>query len=516
MPRGLAQSIDRDLAGATPSPGLQIGRYHLVEEIGRGGMAQVFHARAQGIGGFERDVALKVLLPEYASDTDFVGMLLDEARIAGAILHPCVVGVLDVGRAGNLFYLVMEYVDGADLRTLIRQLPPERGGRIALPAALYLVSEVLRGLHAVHSAVVIHRDVSPANVLIDASGVVKLGDFGIAHASSRITRTRPGAVKGKLRYMAPEQMAVGQSPGQGVDHRADLFAIGVVLVEILLGPEAIEPKRMTPFGPTFTWSRKRAPSLPPDILDILDRALAERPDDRYRDAAQFRRDLAAALHRRAPGYGAEDLARDLGLAGPVPGAEPTVVRPAPQPPSSLHDRLDVSDEVAPASSAAPTSFLDEQRPTEKFQPPPEPPVQEYASVLVSEGDASAGELRREWPWKRIALAAGVASAILLALAIVVSLATRSSTPSVPSPVVEQAPQVRRPAAARPQTGRLQVGAPPGTAVIIGSTSYPPAPCEIELPPGQYQVKLVLHGRRTTHTVLRQVVIEAGRDVAVRP
>ena len=197
-----------------------LGRYQLVSRIGKGGMAQVFHARLQGIGGFERDVAVKVLLPELASESDFVDMLLDEARIAGAIGHPCVVGVLDVGRQDELFYLVMEYVDGTALRSLLRGVP---GGKIKLTTALYVVGEVLRGLFAVHSAVdragaprkIIHRDVSPANVLLDRSGMVKLGDFGIAHASSRITRTRPGAVKGKLRYMAPEQLI-----GQPVDHRA--------------------------------------------------------------------------------------------------------------------------------------------------------------------------------------------------------------------------------------------------------------------------------------------------------
>src|SRR6185437_6487820 len=130
--------MGRSQAHATADvPGMasQIGRYQLVACIGRGGMAQVYHARAQGIGGFERDVAVKVLLPEYASEPDFVTMLLDEARIAGAILHPCVVGVLDVGRQDELFYLVMEYVDGCDLRSILRARP---GGRLPLTAALHL------------------------------------------------------------------------------------------------------------------------------------------------------------------------------------------------------------------------------------------------------------------------------------------------------------------------------------------------------------------------------------------
>src|SRR3954463_9721888 len=213
----------------------RLDRYTLVERIGRGGMAEVFRARVQSLGGFERDVAGKVLLPQFASEPEFVDMLLDEARIAGAIVHPCVVQVLDVGRQGEVFYIVMEYVRGLDLRSIARTV---NGGKLPLSLSLYVIGEVLRGLHAVHCAVddrgqprkIVHRDVSPANVLVDESGAVKLGDFGIAHASGRLTRTRTGSIKGKSRYMAPEQLTC-----QPVDHRADLYAVGVTLFEALLG-----------------------------------------------------------------------------------------------------------------------------------------------------------------------------------------------------------------------------------------------------------------------------------------
>ena len=190
-----------------------IDRYQLVALIGKGGMAQVFHGRLQRIGGFERDVAVKLLLPEYSAEPEFVEMLLDEARIASAICHPCVVQMLDVGREGDQFYLVMEYVDGTDLRSVLRFTE----GRVPEHMALHVVGEVLRGLHAVHTAVdaagvcrrIVHRDVSPANVLLDRSGAVKLGDFGIARASGRLAKTRHGSIKGKLRYMAPEQLRPG-------------------------------------------------------------------------------------------------------------------------------------------------------------------------------------------------------------------------------------------------------------------------------------------------------------------
>jgi serine/threonine-protein kinase len=288
-----------------------LDRYQLVAPIGRGGMAEVFHARLQRIGGFERDVAVKVLLPEFSSEPEFVEMLLDEARIAGAIGHPCVVQVIDVGRHDDLFYLVMEYVDGSDLRSILRAAP---GGKLGCAAALHLVAEVLRGLHAVHTATdrggvprrIVHRDVSPANVMVDRSGAVKLGDFGIAHASHRLTRTRNGAVKGKLRYMAPEQWS-----GAVVDHRADVYAAAMVLCEALLGDAGCEPRSQTPYGPVFAWSAAAAARLPADVAALLGRALASRPSARFADAAAFRGAVVEALARRAPGYGAEELARDL-------------------------------------------------------------------------------------------------------------------------------------------------------------------------------------------------------------
>ena len=181
--------------------------------------------------------------------------------------------------------------------------------------ALYVIGEVLRGLDAVHSAVddrgkprlIVHRDVSPANVIIDECGAVKLGDFGIAHASGRLTRTRTGSIKGKSRYMAPEQLT-----GQPVDHRADLYAVGVTLFEALLGDWRASRARTTPYGPMFTWPRHVPPDLvPPDVGEILQRAVVDDPRARFADAAQFRRAVVTALGRHAPGYDAEMLAFDL-------------------------------------------------------------------------------------------------------------------------------------------------------------------------------------------------------------
>ena len=173
---------------------------------------------------------------------------------------------------------------------------------------------MLRGLHAVHTAVdengqprnIIHRDISPANVLIDRRGFVKLGDFGIAHASGRITRTRVGAIKGKSRYMAPEQLA-----GQGVDARSDLYAVGVTMFEALFGDFARASSRPTIFGPMFTWPDHLPGGLPSAVEQILRRLITEHREHRYRDAAELRHDIDNALHRIAPGYGPDAVAREL-------------------------------------------------------------------------------------------------------------------------------------------------------------------------------------------------------------
>jgi serine/threonine-protein kinase len=555
----------------------QVGRYRIVAPIGKGGMAQVYRARLSGLGGFERDVAVKVLLPEYAAEPDFVDMLLDEARIAAAIDSPSVVQVLDVGRDGELFYLVMEYVDGADLRSTVRATPE---GRLPLEPALFVAIEVLRGLEAVHEAVdgdgrprrIVHRDVSPANVLVARRGTVKLGDFGIAHATSRLTRTRNGAVKGKLRYMAPEQVQA-----RAVDGRADLYAVGVVLCELLLGPAFCEPRpsqrRMTDLGPTFVWSRARAVReqpgvVPDDVLAILDHALAERPERRYSDAASFRRDLVYALHRRHPGYGAEDLAAAIealksdALAlqlAEQPGIVPEIVTERQQvtPPAilgaspamplplvnSASGRTPLPLPPPPVGAAWIASparneglYEEEQRPTIPVQSAPAPllaqpmPRGAAGGYAAPTGTWAHGGLRRgrvARALRRIglggdarrsavamAIGVGLLAAAIVSFAIVVALRlAASSNAAAPTeaarsmaapPVAVTSPVAAAPRA--PLVGTLIVSVGAGGSVTLGSTTYP-TPCRLDLPPGSYSVKLRRPGRRSASA--RTVTIEAG-------
>jgi tRNA A-37 threonylcarbamoyl transferase component Bud32 len=281
---------------------VSVGRYVLEESIGQGGTAEVFRAAVTSIGGFERKVAVKLLRAPYASDDEFIGMLLDEARIAGRLSHRNLVQTLDVGRADDeLFYLVMEYVDGPSLRGLLQSTPD---GRLPLEHALYVAMQLCEGLTAVHASPleIVHRDVSPTNVLVSRLGEVKLADFGIAHAQSRMTRTAPGNVKGKLRYSAPEQLS-----GQRVDARADLYALGVVLLETCVGFSLWDNQDDHPAASILLGRASRS-GVPVDVVAALSRVLRTHREERTGDARELRKLLGEALYSRQPNYGADDLA----------------------------------------------------------------------------------------------------------------------------------------------------------------------------------------------------------------
>jgi serine/threonine protein kinase len=423
-------------------------------------------------------------------------------------VHPCVVQMLDVGRHQEIFYLVMEYVRGTDLRTVARGVD---GGKLPLAMSLYTIGEVLRGLYAVHSAVdeqgkprrIIHRDVSPANVLFDDAGAVKLGDFGIAHASGRLTRTRVGSVKGKSRYMAPEQLT-----GQPVDHRADLYAVGVTLFEALLGDVARESSYATPLGPMFTWPRRLPPNaIPSDVAALLKRAITDEPAQRFQDAASFRRTVVESLRRHAPAYDAESLARDLKRLRGEPvddladaestqatemratrprlalvGSQPIRVAPPPPllPPPAPRAAVPYATPARPYATGDSGSLFDqEQRPTQPFQ------MQQLS-------------WRRPTGTQLVVAASAILTTMLIAL--VVALTTGASPPPpAPLPVVA-APVRATPLPSRPSTGTLTVAGPSGARVSIGSVAYPPAPCSLELPPGEYDVKLRLKRRALSRHV----------------
>ena len=226
--------LQRDGAGE------RLGRYVLVRRLGKGGMGEVFLAKTQGVRGFEKHVAIKRILPQYSQNNHVVNMLVDEARISVLLNHPNVVQVMELDESDGSHFIVMEYVDGHALSRLVRRLK-KRGERFDPLLAAYVVIQVLDGLHAAHTqrdasgelAGIIHRDVSPQNVLLSMTGQVKVIDFGIARARDRLEATQGSQVKGKLRYMAPEQIKPSLAGSGGIDHRVDVFAAGIMLFELL-------------------------------------------------------------------------------------------------------------------------------------------------------------------------------------------------------------------------------------------------------------------------------------------
>jgi serine/threonine-protein kinase len=276
--------------------GRAFGRYEILAPIASGGMGAVYVAKARGVGGFQRRVALKVLHAHYAHDEDFVAMFLDEARLAARIHHPNVVATLDVVEEPELA-IVMELVEGAHLGALGKRAH-RAGTRLDAPVVLRIVLDALEGLAAAHELTdehgallgLVHRDVSPQNILVGADGVARLTDFGVARAEARLTATRDGAVKGKLGYMSPEHVTGGP-----IDLRADLFAMGVVLWEGLTGTRLFAGESTTELVARVSSApipRLSSVAAPLSVLDgVLARALARDPSERFTSA----REMAAAL-----------------------------------------------------------------------------------------------------------------------------------------------------------------------------------------------------------------------------
>jgi serine/threonine protein kinase len=276
-----------------------VGRYAICGEIASGGMATVYCGRSLGASGVSRTVAIKQLHPQYAKDPEFVAMFRDEARLATRINHPNVVATLDVLANNGEILLVMEYVQGETLAGLMRTVR-ERGERIPAGVAVAIVAQVLHGLHAAHEAQdehgaplgIVHRDVSPQNVIVGIDGIARVLDFGIAKAANRLQTTRDGQLKGKLAYMAPEQIT-----GK-VDRHTDVYAAGVLLWEALTGRRLFQAENQGQLLHLVLGGKRERPAehvkeLHPVLDEITVRALQFDPGQRFPTA----RDMAAALER---------------------------------------------------------------------------------------------------------------------------------------------------------------------------------------------------------------------------
>jgi hypothetical protein len=397
----LARLHDAPRPELEPKKGLRLGRYELLVPLARGGMAEVWIAELRGGLGFSRTVALKLIRPEYALDPSFRDSFLDEAWVAARLRHTNALEVLELGEEGPLLFQAMSLVEGASVAELVRARAAATGVADVepLPIAITtrILADLLAGLHAAHELTddsgvplgLVHRDVTPHNILVGVDGVTKLGDFGVAKFLGRRTfETDAGQLRGKPGYMSPEQRARGT-----LDRRSDLFAVGVVLWELFVGRRLFigdEPRtrREVPDPRTLR------PELPSALVDVLLRALAPDPYDRWSDA----REMLDALEAAARDAGVLGTATDVAaivtaLAGAKIDAQRASVRRALDGPKlavELRQSL-LSLAGAPERGTAPMPAV---RPIERLEDEPSTAVAS-PERLAPPGDAPPDGLHEE-------------------------------------------------------------------------------------------------------------------------
>jgi serine/threonine protein kinase len=310
-------------------------RYRVLSRLESGGMAEVFRAEAAGAEGFRKRVAVKRVLPHLAQNSKFMAMFLDEAHLGARLNHANIVSVLDIGKADGTYFIVMEYVDGTNLKTIVEGLA-KSGRRMSLKEAIYICVEACRGLSYAHELAdeddqplgIVHRDISPPNIMLSHRGEVKLADFGLAKAATQLEKTDPGVVKGKFSYLSPEAAL-----GQEVDARSDIFSLGIVLWEMLSGTKLFsgssdyETVKLVREA-NIPSLRDVHPDVDPAFETILHRALARRPEDRYHTAREFGDALTGYLFQhqlKVTSYDIASLVKSV-VGGSSSGKTPSTVQ----------------------------------------------------------------------------------------------------------------------------------------------------------------------------------------------
>jgi serine/threonine-protein kinase len=290
-------------------------RYRVVEKLESGGMAEVFRAESEGLQGFRKQVAIKRVLPHLSQKKRFIAMFLDEARVTAQLTHSNCVQVFDIGVGDNAYFIVMEYVDGANLKTIAESLK-KQGKDFPVAAAAFIAQEICKGLAYAHELTdangiplnIVHRDVSPPNVLVTKYGEVKIVDFGLAKASSQLEKSEPGIIKGKFSYLSPEA-----AMGMEVDSRTDIFAVGIILWELLAGQrlflgetdfQTVKKVQQAIVPPISQLNRK----VPPELERIVNKALAKDLVHRYSTARELGQDIIRFLFSYGQPIGTFDVA----------------------------------------------------------------------------------------------------------------------------------------------------------------------------------------------------------------
>ncbi len=292
----------------------QFGKYFLIDKLAMGGMAEIYKAKTYGVDGFEKVLVVKKILAHCAADRDFITMLTDEAKLSVLLSHANIVQVYDLGKVGEDYFIAMEYIHGINLRDIMyscreaqRNVPPE--------IAVYIVSEICKGLDYAHrkgdangnELKIVHRDISPQNILLSYEGEVKIVDFGIAKAAMNISHTMAGILKGKIAYMSPEQ-----AMGKTVDQRTDIFSTGILLYEALVGSKLYTGESqfevLKKIRTTTITADNLPDAIPQALRPILAKALAYEVEDRYQTAADFQIDLTKYLYSTYADFSPRKLA----------------------------------------------------------------------------------------------------------------------------------------------------------------------------------------------------------------
>jgi serine/threonine-protein kinase len=340
----------------------QLGRYTLVRRLATGGMAELFLAIQRSVGGFEKLIVIKRILPSMNQDQAFIEMLLHEARIAATLSHPNVVQVFDLGMVDGAYFIAMEHVQGEDLRSIVRQLKNRNASEFPMQHALSIVLGVCAGLAYAHEKRdlngaplnIVHRDVTPQNVIVTFGGDVKLVDFGIAKSDARPGEdTESGRLKGKVPYMSPEQ-----ARGEGVDWRSDIFAAGVILFELTTGRRLFKTTSEYETLKLICDRDYPLPSslcagYPPTLEAIVMRALSKERDERWQSAREMQEALEEFVRQERVGASRTGLAKFMATLFEEKLAGNTV--------ALLNDKL-LADSVAVGTLEAAASGIDSGRP----------------------------------------------------------------------------------------------------------------------------------------------------------
>jgi serine/threonine protein kinase len=484
----------------TPVSGLvsnaqAFGKYQLLKKLATGGMAEVWLARQTGIEGFQRLLVVKRILPHLADDPEFVQMFLNEAKIAARFSHPNIAQIFDLGEMNGTYFIAMEFVHGEDLGRVMRKAWSS-GQWIARPLSIRIVAGACEGLHYAHikqddtgrPLKVVHRDISPQNILISFDGSVKLVDFGIAKAADQASLTKSGAIKGKFAYMSPEQAA-----GKPLDHRSDLFSVGLVLYELLTGVRPLKRDSELATLQAALECNIEPPSkvadVPEDLDPVVMKALAKSADDRYRDARAFQMALeevlvsqrwvasSVQLSELMSTLFADRIAEEAKLGHPDPESHdpsaPSGSPAAPAPPEESTNSISHTEDGGPQARAERPAGSDD---ISWDAPPGETHAKELARVRAARGQRGNSGGRKSVPGPAAQEARG-----------------RTPAPGAPPPDV---PDWDAPSAVeKPQNG--QRPSTRGATAVARSSSRPEVPRARSSDAVKRPPKLVIEGEQSS-------------------